>query len=80
MTNEQKISAIPADSRAFIGISYGPFAFKWGPYTGEQVGKFLNRLLEADPDNKRPFFASVEIQGVDDPVPEIIPPPPSCPG
>jgi hypothetical protein len=60
-----------AFAKAYVGVVYGPFAIKYGPYTGPQVGEFLRQLMDQH-EGEHPFLFSVELPGVANPVPELI--------
>lgn len=66
------LTGIPEGARAYIGLSYGSIAVKWGPYEGPQVGEFMARLLEADPEQGMPFFVALDCGVAEDPVAEIL--------
>lgn len=53
---------------AFVGISMGAIVIRWGPYAPEEAGKFIERVLELDPDRGVPFFVGLQCDPVDDPI------------
>lgn len=59
-------------AKAHIGITIGNIVVRWGPYEPEQAGQFITRMVEADPDNKIPFFVGLQCDPLDDLVAAIL--------
>jgi hypothetical protein len=61
-----------AGAKAHIGVTFGCFVIRWGPYAPEEVGPMMTRLIEADPDRKIPFFVGLQCDAIDNPVETIL--------
>lgn len=55
--------------RAYIGLSCGTFAFKWGPYPPQQVGQMLAEIGKR---SQHCAFFTIEFGAPEDPLPEIL--------
>jgi hypothetical protein len=70
MPDLEALEAMPG-AKAYIAIGRGCFAIRYGPYPPATAVGFIPRLM-AEHDGPHPFFFTVTLDPIEDPVPELL--------